>query len=65
MRSYQDWYLRYHLKAVPGVAEVAAVGGFGQQYQVNVDPNRLRNYGIPSRKLSRPCAAATASRAAA
>jgi Cu(I)/Ag(I) efflux system membrane protein CusA/SilA len=47
LRSYQDWYLRYYLKAVPGVAEVAAIGGFGQQYQVNVDPLRLRAYDIP------------------
>src|SRR6186997_681569 len=38
LRSYQDWYLRYYLKAVPGVAEVAGIGGFRQQYQVNVDP---------------------------
>src|ERR1041384_1562847 len=47
LRSCQDWYLRYYLKSVPGVAEVAAIGGFGQQYQVNVDPLRLRGYGIP------------------
>ena len=40
LRSLQDWYLNYHLKALPGVAEVAPVGGFVQQYQVNVDPNR-------------------------
>src|SRR5450432_4207532 len=46
LRSYQDWYLQYYLKSVPGVAEVAAVGGFGQQFQVNVDPNRLRQYGL-------------------
>ena len=46
LRSYQDWYLRYYLRAVPGVAEVAPVGGFGKQYQVNVDPNRLQAYGI-------------------
>src|SRR6201988_4761365 len=46
MRSYQDWYLRYHLKAVPGVAEVAPLGGFGRQYQVNLDPSRLQAYGI-------------------
>ena len=46
LRSYQDWYLRYYLKAVKGVAEVAPVGGFTRQYQVNVDPNRLRAYGI-------------------
>jgi len=47
MRSYQDWYLRYYLKALPGVAEVASLGGFGKQYQVKVDPNRLQAYGIP------------------
>src|SRR5262245_14181971 len=47
LRSLQDWYLRYHLQAVPGVAEVAAVGGFVKQYQVNVDPNRLLAYKIP------------------
>jgi copper/silver efflux system protein len=46
IRSYQDWYLRYYLKAVPGVAEVAPIGGYGKQYQVNVDPNRLQAYGI-------------------
>jgi Cu(I)/Ag(I) efflux system membrane protein CusA/SilA len=47
LRSYQDWYLRYYLRSVPGVAEVAAVGGYARQYQVNLDPNRLRAYGIP------------------
>ncbi len=47
LRAVQDWYLRYHLRSVPGVAEVAPIGGFGQQYQVDVDPNRLRAYGIP------------------
>jgi Cu(I)/Ag(I) efflux system membrane protein CusA/SilA len=47
MRSYQDWYLRYALQAVPGVAEVAPVGGFVRQYQVNVDPNKLLAYKIP------------------
>lgn len=47
LRSYQDWYLRYYLKAVPGVAEVAPIGGFNRQYQVNLDPNRLQAYGIP------------------
>jgi len=46
LRSYQDWYLKYYLKAIPGVSEVATVGGFGRQYQVNIDPNRLRNYGL-------------------
>ncbi|HWC19733.1 MAG TPA: efflux RND transporter permease subunit, partial [Terriglobales bacterium] len=39
LRSYQDWYLRYYLRSVPGVAEVASVGGFSREYQVNVDPN--------------------------
>jgi Cu(I)/Ag(I) efflux system membrane protein CusA/SilA len=52
LRSYQDWYLRYHLKAVPGVAEVAPVGGFGKQYQVNVDPNRLQAYGIAINRVA-------------
>jgi Cu(I)/Ag(I) efflux system membrane protein CusA/SilA len=51
LRSYQDWYLRYYLKAVPGVAEVAAIGGFGKQYQVKVDPNRLQAYGIPINRV--------------
>jgi Cu(I)/Ag(I) efflux system membrane protein CusA/SilA len=47
LRSYQDWYLRAYLKSVSGVAEVAAIGGFVRQYQVQVDPNRLRAYNIP------------------
>jgi len=47
LRSYQDWYLRYYLKSVPGVAEVAPVGGFVRQYQVQVDPNKLRAFNIP------------------
>ena len=47
LRSLQDWYLRYHLQSVPGVAEVAPLGGFVRQYQVNVDPNRLQAYNIP------------------
>ncbi len=51
LRSYQDWYLRYYLKAVPGVAEVAPIGGFVRQYQVQVDPNRLRAYNIPIDKV--------------
>ncbi|MBB5058732.1 Cu(I)/Ag(I) efflux system membrane protein CusA/SilA [Granulicella aggregans] len=46
LSGYQDWYLRYYLKAVPGVADVAAAGELRRQYQVNVDPNRLRNFGI-------------------
>ena len=47
MRAYQDWYLRYALQAVPGVAEVAPAGGFVRQYQVNIDPNKLLGYKIP------------------
>ncbi len=46
LRSLQDWSLRYRLQAVPGVAEVASLGGFVQQYQVTVDPDRLRAYGL-------------------
>src|SRR5213594_3996492 len=47
LRSIQDWYLRYQFETVPGVAEVATIGGFVKQYQVNLDPNKLRAYGIP------------------
>ena len=46
LRSIEDWYLRYHLQAVPGVAEVASVGGFVRQYQINLDPRRVRAYGL-------------------
>jgi Cu(I)/Ag(I) efflux system membrane protein CusA/SilA len=51
LRTYQDWYLRYQLQAVPGVAEVASVGGFQKQYQVNVDPNALLAFDIPLAKV--------------
>jgi len=51
LRSYQDWYLRYYLKSVPGVAEVAPLGGFVRQYQVNVDPNKLQSFNIPIGKV--------------
>ncbi len=47
LRSIQDWYLRYQLETVPGVAEVATIGGFVKQYQVNLDPNKLRAHNIP------------------
>ena len=47
LRSIQDWYLRYPLQTVPGVAEVASIGGYVKQYQVEVDPNALSSYGIP------------------
>jgi Cu(I)/Ag(I) efflux system membrane protein CusA/SilA len=51
LRSFQDWYLRYYLQSVPGVAEVAPIGGFVRQYQVNVDPNKLAAYNIPLAKV--------------
>lgn len=47
LRSFQDWYMRYAIQAVPGVAEVAPLGGFVKQYQVNIDPNTLLAYDIP------------------
>ncbi len=47
LRSFQDWHLRYALESVKGVAEVAPVGGFVRQYQVDLDPNKLLAYGIP------------------
>lgn len=47
LRSLQDWHLRYQLETVPGVAEVATIGGFVRQYQVMLDPNKLLAYGIP------------------
>ena len=51
LRSFQDWYLRYWLESVPGVAEVASVGGFVKQYQVEIDPNKLFAYCIPLQKV--------------
>lgn len=53
LRSLQDWYLRYPLQTVDGVAEVASVGGFVKQYQVEVDPNALAAYNIPLQKVRR------------
>ena len=47
LRTVQDWFVRYQLNSVPGVAEVAGVGGYVQQYQVDVDPNKLRSLNIP------------------
>ena len=47
LRTLQDWHLRYQLETVPGVAEVASIGGFVRQYQVNLDPTKLLAYGIP------------------
>ncbi len=53
LRSIQDWYLRFELAAIPGVSEVASIGGFVKQYQVEVDPNRLLAYNIPLAKVRR------------
>ncbi len=52
LRSIQDWYLRYELQTVPGVSEVAGVGGYVKQYQVEIDPNKLIAYNIPLHKIS-------------
>ncbi|NIQ83098.1 MAG: hypothetical protein GTN93_34525, partial [Anaerolineae bacterium] len=51
LRSIQDWYLKYELTAVSGVAEVASVGGYVKQYQVEVDPNKLLAYDVPISKV--------------
>lgn len=51
LRSIQDWFLRYELASVPGVSEVASIGGFVKQYQIIVDPNKLRAYNIPIQKI--------------
>src|SRR6266446_3989780 len=51
LRSFQDWHLRYALESVKGVSEVASVGGFVKQYQVDLDPNKLFAYGIPLKEV--------------
>ncbi len=51
LRSYEDWYLRYHLRSVPGVADVAPIGGYTRQYQVNLDPKLLQGYGISASQV--------------
>jgi Cu(I)/Ag(I) efflux system membrane protein CusA/SilA len=51
LRSLQDWYLRFQLETVPGVSEVASLGGFVRQYQINVNPDRLLEYKIPVQKV--------------
>ena len=51
LRSIQDWFLRYELASVPGVSEVASIGGYVKQYQVVVDPNKLIAYNIPLQKI--------------
>jgi copper/silver efflux system protein len=52
LRTLQDWFVRYQLTKAKGVAEVASIGGFVQQYQVTVDPHKLQAYGIPLRTVS-------------
>ena len=52
LRSLQDWFLKYELQTVPGVSEVAAIGGMVKQYQVQVDPDKLRAYGVPLSHIS-------------
>ena len=52
LRSLEDWHIRYELQSVPGVAEVASVGGFVRQYQITLDPDKLAGYGIPLRQVS-------------
>ncbi len=51
LRALQDWFLKYELKAVPNVSEVASVGGMVRQYQIVLDPDRMRAYGIPHMKV--------------
>ncbi len=60
LRSLQDWFVRYQLNAVPGVAEVASVGGTVRQYQVNLDPDRLRGYGVSVGDVVRAVSASNA-----
>ncbi len=52
LRSIQDWFLRYELKTIPGVAEVASIGGMVKQYQVILDPQRLASYGVTASEVS-------------
>ena len=51
LHSIQDWFIKYQLSSVPGVAEVASIGGFVRQYQIDVDPVKLRAYNIPLREV--------------
>jgi Cu(I)/Ag(I) efflux system membrane protein CusA/SilA len=51
LRALQDWFLKFELKTIPGIAEVATLGGMVRQYQVQVDPDKLRNYRIPLSKV--------------
>src|SRR5260370_38537698 len=58
LRSLQDWFVRYQLNSVPGVAEVASVGGYVQQFQVDADPNTTSGYCLPLSPLVEACAGA-------
>ncbi|MDN3506528.1 MAG: CusA/CzcA family heavy metal efflux RND transporter [Simkaniaceae bacterium] len=51
LRSFQDWYLRYWLAAVPGVAEIASIGGYQKEYQVEIDPVKLQSYGLSMNQI--------------
>jgi Cu(I)/Ag(I) efflux system membrane protein CusA/SilA len=51
LRALQDWFLRYELKSVPNVAEVATIGGFNKQYQIVLNPDRMRAFGIPQKTI--------------
>ena len=53
IRSFQDWFLKYQLQAVPGVSEVASFGGFEKQYQVLVNPDSLRTLNIPLAQVTK------------
>ena len=53
LRSIQDWFLKYELTSVTGVSEIASIGGFVKQYQITVDPNKLRAYNISLAKIQR------------
>jgi copper/silver efflux system protein len=59
LRSFQDWYLRYWLQSVPGVAEVASVGGFEKEYQIQINPERMKARNVSVVRSQRPYAART------
>ena len=59
MRTLQDWFLKFELATVPGVSEVASVGGFTKEYQVLIDPNRLRAFNIPLSRITSAVKAAS------
>jgi Cu(I)/Ag(I) efflux system membrane protein CusA/SilA len=51
LRAFQDWFLKYELKSVPNVSEVASIGGMVRQYQIQLDPDKMRAYNIPHGKI--------------